>query len=150
MAKTFRATLGLRLGNAAVTALLRAGVRLGGMRLLTVRGRKSGLPRTTPVTIGERDGRQYVIAPYGEVQWVRNVRAAGKAVLRRGRHAEAVRMVELPAADAAPVLKEILGRAPRFLRQYFDATPEAPLADFLREARRHPVFLVEPQPSTKL
>ena len=83
MAKTFRATFGVRFGNAMVTTLLRTGVRMGPMTLLTVRGRKSGQPRTTPVAIVEHEGQRWLISPYGQSDWVRNLRAAGRAKATR-------------------------------------------------------------------
>jgi len=60
----------VRLGNVLTKTLLRAGVKMGGpggvpMYLLTVRGRKSGQPRTTPIVILERDGKRYLASPYG-------------------------------------------------------------------------------------
>ena len=143
MAKTDRAPSAVQLGNFFTTTLLRAGVKVGTMMLLTVNGRKSGLPRTTPVTLAEYNGQRYLIAPFGEVQWVRNVRAAGAAILSRGRDSEPISVAELPAAAAAPILKESLSKGPAFLRRYFDVTPTSPLADFEQEAPRHPVFLVQ-------
>ena len=92
--------------------LLRAGVKLGTMALITVRGRTSGLPRTTPVTLLEQDGRRWLASPFGDVNWVRNLRAAGEATLTRGRHSEKISAVELTAAEAAPILKQSLARAP--------------------------------------
>lgn len=142
MAKKFRAGLGVRASNAMVIAMLRIGVRMGPMTLLTVRGRKSGRPRTTPVAIGDQHGRRWVISPYGQVDWVRNLRAAGRATLTRGWRTEAVTAVELSPQEAAPLLKESLAGAPAFLRAYFDVTPDAPLEAFEREAPRHPVFLL--------
>ena len=142
MAKTYRVDFSVRLGNAIVTALLRAGAKLGSMTLLTVRGRKSGQPRTTPVAVVEGDGERWLIAPFGEVNWVRNLRAAGEATLTRGRRSERVTVRELSAEEAAVALKQTLDGAPAFLRQYFDVTPASPLADFEREAPRHPVFQV--------
>ncbi len=144
MAKTYRITFGVRTGNALVTALLRAGVKVGSMSLLTVRGRKSGQPRTTPVAVIERDGERWLVAPFGDVNWVRNLRAAGEATLKRGRRAETVTAMELSTEEAAVILKRSLDGAPAFLRQYFDVTPASPLADFVREAPRHPVFRVRP------
>src|SRR5215813_4142916 len=144
MAKTYRVTFAVRLTNWAVAALLRAGVKMGPMTLLTVRGRKSGQPRTTPVAIGERDGQRYVVGTFGEVNWVRNLRAAGEATLTRGRRVEQVSVIELPPAEAAPILKRILGTAPRFIRGYFDVTPASSLEDFEREAPRHPLFRIQP------
>jgi deazaflavin-dependent oxidoreductase (nitroreductase family) len=148
MAKAYRVNFSVRLGNALVTALLRVGMKLGSMTLLTVRGRKSGQPRTTPVAVVEDDGERWLIAPFGEVNWVRNLRAAGEATLTRGRRSERVTVHELSAQEAAVVLKRSLDGAPTFLRQYFDATPASPLADFEREAPRHPVFQVRTASAT--
>lgn len=142
MTKTYQVPSFVRLGNFFTTRLLRAGVKPGNMALLTVRGRKSGLPRTTPVSLGERDGRRWLIAAYGEVDWVRNLRAAGEASLKRGPHPEHIFVKELSAEEAAPILKESLAGAPGFLLKNFDATPESSLEDFEREALNHPVFLV--------
>lgn len=144
MAKTYQVPFFVRLGNVFTTRLLRAGLKPGNMALLTVRGRKSGLPRTTPVSLGERDGRRWLIAAFGEVDWVRNLRAAGEASLKRGPRPEHIFVKELSAEEAAPILKESLAGAPGFLLKYFDATPESPLKDFEREALNHPVFLVQP------
>src|SRR6476661_7670057 len=81
--------------NPIAKFLLKAGVPLGFNGLITVRGRKSGLPRTTPVAIIEVSGRRWVWAPFGEVQWVRNLRAAGRATITVHRRQEEVRAVEL-------------------------------------------------------
>ena len=143
MAKTYRVTFFVRLSNKFTATLLRAGVKLGNMALLTVRGRKSGLPRTTPVTLVEQDGQRWLIAPFGEVNWVRNLRAAGEAALTQGSHSETISVTELTAEEAAPILKQSLARAPSFLRAYFDVTSTSPLKDFEREALNHPVFLVK-------
>jgi deazaflavin-dependent oxidoreductase (nitroreductase family) len=140
MATTFRVPLLIRAGNAITTLLLRRGVRMGTNTLLTVPGRKSGLPRTTPVTVIEHDGRRYVQSPFGEVDWVRNLRAAGTATLTRGRHCETVSAIELAAEEAAPILRRALTMAPAVIRSYFDVTPDAPLEELVREARRHPFF----------
>src|SRR5919201_1013491 len=70
-----------------------------GTTLLTVAGRKSGRPRTTPVTvITDPDGHRWLIAPFGEVNWVRNLRAAGTATLRSGRRSETIRAIGLTPA----------------------------------------------------
>lgn len=142
MAKTYRVSAVVRASNAAVAVLLRAGVKLGNMTLLTVRGRKSGQPRTTPVALIEREGERWLVAPFGDVNWVRNLRAAGTGTLSRGRRSETVSVVELSAVEAAPILKRELARSPSAVRRYFDVTPASPLADFEREAPRHPIFRV--------
>src|SRR5678815_4790816 len=111
----------VRLGNLVTTTLLRAGVKIMGpnkvpMYLLTVRGRKSGQPRTTPIVVIEQDGRRYLVSPFGIVDWVRNLRAAGEAILTRGRRPEKVQATDLPAGEAALVLKRLLaGAIPSFL-----------------------------------
>ncbi len=140
MTKTFRVPLFVRVGNAITTLLLRRGVRLATNTLLTVPGRKSGLPRTTPVTMVEYDGGRYVQSPFGEVDWVRNLRAAGTATLTRGRHIETVSAIEPTAEEAVPILRQAVTIAPAVIRSYFDVTPAAPLEEIVRETRRHPVF----------
>src|SRR5256886_16930261 len=91
--------------NLLAKSLLKLGVPMGPDVLLTVRGRKSGLPRTTPVTICEYGLRRGFISPFGETQWVRNLRAAGRASVRLGSRREEVRAVELgPDAAAAFIL----------------------------------------------
>src|SRR6266852_7524832 len=104
-----------RLGNVLTLTLMRAGVKLVGpyiffgsypMYLFTVRGRKSGQPRTVVLAIMERNGKRYVGSPYGIVDWVRNLRAAGEAILTRGRRAETVTARELPLGASA--LRETL------------------------------------------
>ena len=140
MAKTFRVPLHIGLGNALTSLLLRRGVGMATNILLTVPGRKSGVPRTTPVTVIEHDGGRYVQSPFGEVDWVRNLRAAGTATLTRGRRSETVSAVELTAEQAAPILRHALAILPAVLRSYYDATPDSPLEEVVREAPRHPTF----------
>jgi deazaflavin-dependent oxidoreductase (nitroreductase family) len=148
MAKTYHVNFGVRASNWMVATLLRAGVKMGPkhfpMVLLTVRGRKSGQPRTTPVVMTEQDGQRYLIGTFGDVNWVRNLRAAGEATLTRGRHAEYMAAVELTPTQAARVLKQVVATAPGFIRGYFDVTPVSSLEEFEREAPRHPVFLIRP------
>jgi F420H(2)-dependent quinone reductase len=91
--------------NPNVWFLLAAGVPMGPDVLLTVRGRNSGLPRATPVAICEPAGRHGVISPCGEVNGVRNLRAAGRAPMMVGRRSDAVIAVQLgfPHAHSATV-----------------------------------------------
>ncbi len=141
MATTYWLTPKLRLANALVRGLLRLGLAPGTTYLLTVPGRRSGKPRSTPVTLVEEGKQRWLVAPYGEVGWVRNARAAGEVRLERGRRSEVARVEELGAEAAAPVLKAYVARVP-ITRPYFDAAPDAPLAAFAAEAPRHPVFRV--------
>jgi deazaflavin-dependent oxidoreductase (nitroreductase family) len=79
--------------------------------LLTAHGRRSGTPRSTPVTLVEKGSNRWLVAPYGEVSWVCNARASGQITLSRGRRLETVAIVELVPAEAAPVLKEYVTSA---------------------------------------
>lgn len=85
--------------NAVMKFFMRLGVKPGPVRLLTVVGRKSGEPRSTPVTPVTFEGRRYVVAGLADSHWARNARAAGTATLGAGRRAERVRLTEV--TDAA-------------------------------------------------
>ncbi len=148
MAKPYHVTFADRMAAALTTTLLRVGVKLGTMSLLTVRGRKSDQPHTVLVLLVEQDGERWLVAPYGAVQWVRNIRAAGTATLTRGRRSEAISVTELEAPEAAPVLKQyLLLPVAAGVRAYFDATKDSPLEAFERETARHPVFRITPMQS---
>ena len=97
-----------RVFNKTVGALTRAGISVYGSRVLAVRGRKSGEWRTTPVNPLTVNGQRYLVAPRGQAQWVRNMRAAGCGELRVGRRAEPFTATELADADKPPVLREYL------------------------------------------
>jgi deazaflavin-dependent oxidoreductase (nitroreductase family) len=96
--------------------LLHAGVPLGPNALLTVPGRKSGQPRTTPVALIEVGGRRWLCGTFGETNWVRNLRAAGRATLTVGGRQEAVTATELSQAEAATFFADVLGPYVRSLR----------------------------------
>jgi len=142
MAQAYRLGLWRRLINWMIVVLLRLGVSPPHTYLLTVPGRKSGQPYSTPVTLVEEAGERWLVAPYGEVGWVRNARAAEQVSLTRGRRFENVRILELSADDAAPVLKKYLTQVP-VVRPFFDVTPKSNLRDFVAEASRHPVFRIQ-------
>jgi hypothetical protein len=93
------------------------------------------------VLLVEQDGERWLVAPYGVVQWVRNLRAAGTATLTRGRHSEAISVTELQAREAAPILKQYLLKATA-ARPYFDVAKDSSLEAFEGEAPRHPVFQI--------
>lgn len=96
--------------NRVVALLTRAGVSVWGSRELRVQGRRTGEWRRTPVNLLTHEGRRYLVAPRGETQWVRNLRAAGTGELRVGRRVETFRAVELTNADKPPVLRAYLRR----------------------------------------
>ena len=140
----------VRLANTLVPALLRASVPLDNMILLTVAGRKTGRPRTTPVGLFQLDGRSYLFSTFGEVNWVRNLRVAGHARLTRGRRREAVGALELSPEAAAPILQGVfapylaspIGRM--FAQAWYGVTPHSSASEFIDAARRHPVFVLHP------
>jgi deazaflavin-dependent oxidoreductase (nitroreductase family) len=142
MAATYRLSGWRRLLNALVKTLLRMGLAPRHTYLLTVHGRRSGTPYSTPVTLVQEGTNRWLVAPYGEVSWVRNARAAGQVTLSRGCRSETVAMVELGPAEAAPVLKQYVTEVP-ITRPFFDATPDSPLEAFAAEARRHSVFRIQ-------
>jgi deazaflavin-dependent oxidoreductase (nitroreductase family) len=133
-----------------IRVLLRAGIRisiLGPMMLLTVRGRKTGEPRTIAVDIHEHEGRRFLIATHGEGNWVRNLRAAGEGSLGIGRRHQAFTAMELTPEAGGPVIKNVLGpilasRGVRgsTLRDHLGVRADSSLEDFINVARSHPVF----------
>ncbi len=109
--------------------------------LLTTLGRKSGLERTTPVTLVTEGEDRYLVAPFGIVGWVYNVRDAGVAELSQGGTVEEITLTELDAAAAAPILKKYVQQV-SVVRRYFDADQDAPVEEFEAEAAAHPVFKI--------
>lgn len=141
-----RAPLYVRVPGPIVRRLLSRGLPFGPNVLLTVRGRRSGTPHTFPVAIVRYDGRRFVQSPFGDVNWVHNLRAAGEATIAKGDRREAVDARELTPEEAAPILRGILTpylRSPVlgwFTRRYFEIRPDASDAEFLAKARRQPTF----------
>jgi deazaflavin-dependent oxidoreductase (nitroreductase family) len=91
--------------NKVLIAVQRLGIPTGPAMVLTVPGRKSGLPRSTPMTPFEFQSRLYVVAGYPGAEWAANARAAGTGTLARGRRARRVKIVELSTEEARPVLR---------------------------------------------
>jgi deazaflavin-dependent oxidoreductase (nitroreductase family) len=142
MTSDYRLTAPRRLLNLLMRALLRLGIAPPHNYLLTTRGRRTGVQRSTPVTLIERPEGRWLVAPYGSVGWVQNARAAGHVRLSRGRNAEDLRVDEVCAHDAAPILQTYV-RKVRIVRPYFNAAPDDPLEAFLAEAARHPFFRLQ-------
>lgn len=114
------------------------------MVTLEIVGRKSGRPVRFPLAMATIDNKRYLVSMLGEdVNWVRNIKAAGgRALLRHGK-TESVRLVEVDAVDRAPILKEYLRVAPG-ARPHVEVDKDAPIDQFERVAARYPVFRVEP------
>jgi deazaflavin-dependent oxidoreductase (nitroreductase family) len=141
MAATYRLSSWRRLLNTLVRTLLRGGLGPRHTYLLTVQGRRTGTRYSTPVTLVEEGTNRWPVAPYGEVSWVRNARAACQVTLSRGRRSETAAIVELGPAESAPVLKQYVTEVP-ITRPFFDAKPDSPVAAFVAETHRHPVFRI--------
>jgi deazaflavin-dependent oxidoreductase (nitroreductase family) len=139
--REYRKSRGDRVGDAIFSVLARAGI--GPAHLLTTRGRKTGRLRTAPVILVVHDQQRWLVAPYGAVPWVLNARAAGQVRLRRGRDRHDYTLRQLPAAQAGPILQHYIRLAPA-TRPYFQASKDSPVADFIAEADRHPVFELLP------
>src|SRR3712207_6034682 len=88
--------------NRAVAFVTRRGVSVAGSRILAVKGRTSGVWRTTPVNLLQYDRRRFLVSARGHGQWVRNLRAAGGGELRLGRRTEAFRARELTDDEKVP------------------------------------------------
>jgi deazaflavin-dependent oxidoreductase (nitroreductase family) len=130
--------------NPSIAAFTSAGVSVWGSRVLAVRGRKSGEWRTTPVNLLTVGSEQYLVAPRGHTQWVRNLRVAGDGELRLGRKVQPFRATELADADKEPVLRAYLKRWKAEVGVFFDGvSADSPASELARIAPDHPVFRVE-------
>jgi len=131
--------------NRMVASLTRAGVSVLGSRGLEVRGRKTGLARRTPVNLLSLDGRQYLVSPRGETEWVRNVRAdGGKLDLLLGSKRQHYRGEEVADADKVNVLRGYLRRWKAEVGVFFDGVgPDSTDEEIRAIADKHPVFLIE-------
>ena len=129
--------------NPSVALLTRWGVSVWGSRELRVRGRTTGEWRATPVNLLTLDDEDFLVAPRGETQWVRNLRVAGSGELRVGRHTDRFKATEVADVDKAPILRAYLKRWKAEVGVFFDGvTGDSPDADLVRIAPDHPVFRV--------
>jgi deazaflavin-dependent oxidoreductase (nitroreductase family) len=143
VSKAYRRSPGRRALNAVVRPLARLGLTGPRTHLLTVPGRRTGRLWSTPVSLVELDGERYLVAPYGERNWVKNARAAGRVELRRGRRRERPGLEEASGEQAVRVLRRYYVRT-RFTRRFFDVDLDAPEERWAAEASRHPVFRLRP------
>ena len=124
--------------------LLRRGLRIGTQHVLSVPGRKSGLMRSTPVSLVSLGGARYIVSGEG-LAWVANARAAGWANLERARRTERVTLAELPPAERGPILRAFWHQVPQgrpFIARLFGLASNATADDFEAAAPRCPVFRV--------
>jgi deazaflavin-dependent oxidoreductase (nitroreductase family) len=125
--------------------LVRFGIGLPHNYLLIVRGRKSGKEYSNPVDVLDFRGRRFLVAGRGETQWVRNVRASGEVVLKKGRRAQSFSAVAVADEENPEILKAYLGRFRLTVARYFPVAPEAPIDAFRPLASRYPVFELRPK-----
>ncbi len=141
MSSPYRMTYTNRIANAVMKVLIRVGLGSPHTFLLTVRGRKTGKLQSTPITLVEEQGQRWLVAPYGAVQWVKNVRAAGEVTLSRSGRSQTCKVVECQPQESGPVLKRYLEIEP-ITQPAFEARRGAPDEAFVAEAARHPVFRI--------
>ena len=152
-----QAPLAVRRSGGLTGRLIGAGVPLGPNVLLTIRGRTSGLPRIVPVAVVQLEGRRWVIGTYGDVQWTRNLRAAGAADIRVGDRVEHVSARELSHEEATALLRDELPRyvatLPAMWRFFTKMLVRTVAADLVRDpaaaAQRRPIFELRPTMGAK-
>jgi deazaflavin-dependent oxidoreductase (nitroreductase family) len=141
MSDTFRHTFLRRILNVLIAPPARLGLAGRRTHVLTVPGRRTGRRYSTPVQLVIDGERRWLVAPYGEREWVKNARAAGEVELTRALRTTRHAVEEVGPDEAAPVLREYLRTTP-IVKRFFDVTRDSPLEAFAAEAPRHPVFRV--------
>jgi len=130
--------------NPTVAALTRAGLSFWGSRILRVRGRTSGEWRSAPVNLLTLDGKQYLVAPRGSTQWVRNLRATWAGELLLGTKVQPFRAIELSDDEKVPIMRAYLKRWKAEVGIFFQgAGPDSSDDEIRRIAPDHPVFRIE-------
>ena len=112
--------------------------------LLQVRGRRSGKIYSTPIDLLEIGGKQFLVAPRGRTQWVRNAEAAGEVTLKKGASLQRFRLRPIPDQDKPEILKAYLDRFKSQVQRYFPV-PAGSSADAFRElVESYPAFELIP------
>lgn len=114
---------------------------IGSSVVMMTTGRKSGEPRSVPVSPITVDGVEFIVAPYGPVGWVHNVREDPNVTIQKGRDSRPARLVEV-TSDSAEVVKQYYERE-SFPREYMDVPGDPTVEDFERASGAFPVFRVE-------
>jgi deazaflavin-dependent oxidoreductase (nitroreductase family) len=129
-----------RLFNRVYGVLIGLGLGFKHTYLLEVRGRKSGKLYALPVDLLTHGGRQYLVAPRGDTQWVRNAQAAGVVRLRQGRRVQEFRLRALAEAERPPILQAYLTQFRREVQRFFPVPAGASIEAFVPLAPRYPAF----------
>lgn len=131
--------------NRLVMRMTRFGLSIRGSRVLEVPGRKSGIPHRVPVNPLEVDGVEYLVAPRGETQWVRNARAAGQVTLIKGRRRQVFDLVELSDDQKPSLLRSYLTKWKFEVGMFFEGVgPDSTDEEIAAIAPKHPVFRLTP------
>lgn len=139
MANTYEVTRGKRVAN-WITARM-AGLGVGNFIVLTTTGQRSGKPRSVTLALISDDDGDYLVCPYGDVSWVRNVRAQPEAIIKSDRMVRDVTLVEVTGAKPE-LVKQYYDRE-SFARQFMEVPGDATVEDFAGVPHRFPVFRIE-------
>jgi deazaflavin-dependent oxidoreductase (nitroreductase family) len=134
----------VKLMNSIIGRLASIGLVPMSTVMLQVTGRRSGQTRSTPVSWIEHEGHRYLVAPRGNTEWVRNVKAAGGEATLKHRKTERIRLEEIPVDHRAPIIKSYLKKTAMVTKREFGLDPNAPIEQFEKIAPRHPVFRITP------
>lgn len=136
---------GERFFNRVFGLLVGMGLGLPHNYLVQVRGRKSGKIYSTPIDLLEFNGKNFLVAPRGRTQWVRNAEAAGEVTLKRGRTRRSYRTRPIPDAAKPELLKAYLDRFKTTVQRYFPVPAGSPPQAFAQVASDYPVFELLPK-----
>jgi deazaflavin-dependent oxidoreductase (nitroreductase family) len=129
--------------NPVVARLTKLGISVWGSRELRVRGRTSGAWRSNPVNLLTIEDTQYLVAPRGITQWVKNLRVAGEGELRVGKRVESFTATELPDTEKIPILRAYLKKWKAEVGVFFDGVGgDSSESELERIAPNHPVFRI--------
>jgi deazaflavin-dependent oxidoreductase (nitroreductase family) len=129
--------------NPLVAMATKLGLSMRGSRVLSVRGRKSGQWRSTPVNPLTFENERYLVAPRGNTQWARNIRVTKEGVLKLGRTSETVHVEELADAEKVPILRAYLKNWASETKKFFGvANANVPDEELARIAPQHPIFRI--------
>ncbi len=129
-------------GNVLVMLLTRLGISAGGANTLVVRGRKTGQPRSVPVNPLDHEGARYLVAPRGNTEWVRNLRAAGEGELRLGSKRVTIQASEIGDEEKPPVLRAYLQNWASVTKGSFGVDENATDEELRDISPNHPVFRI--------
>jgi deazaflavin-dependent oxidoreductase (nitroreductase family) len=146
MTKTYRLTPVTRVANGIFSAMTRRGRGASYRYILTVEGRKSGVAKSTPVDVMEAGGQRWLVAPYGEVNWVKNARASGQVELSRGGTSSRWKAEEVQGLEAVPAIRRYITSVP-VTAAYWEVGADSPDEAVSAASEQHPVFRLAPAPT---